>query len=246
MRPKKPTPRYTHIADIIELSPHLRRFILSGDGLKDFPVGKEGSYVKLLLAQADGSEMIKRSYTIRSFNPDTNELALDFVVNCHEGPATLWAKQAKVGDNVMIAGPGPLKMTDYQQSSYLLVGDITAVNAVNGYVPRFSKDADVRAVVSVPTRSDIIEMDYDDSHNTVWFVEDEAQTTLEQTVTETAKNMANNTHVFLGIEAGHVRSLKPILQDELGFDRLNIFAVGYWKRGVDADRFGAQKRANPL
>ncbi len=52
--------------------------------------------------------------------------------------------------------------------------------------------------------------------------------------------------MFLALEAGSIRALRPILQKELGFERLNIFAVGYWKKGVDADRFGAQKKANPL
>nr|WP_227006613.1 siderophore-interacting protein [Shewanella donghaensis] len=50
----------------------------------------------------------------------------------------------------------------------------------------------------------------------------------------------------MGLEARSIRSLKPILQDDIGFERLNTFAVGYWKEGVDADRFSDQKKINPL
>jgi NADPH-dependent ferric siderophore reductase len=246
MPPKKPTMRLTHVSKIIDLSPHLRRIVFSGDSLNDFPVGLEGSYVKVFFQQKDEKQFKMRSYTIRFFNPETKELALDFVINRHNGPATRWAREAKVGDSMSIAGPGPIKMTNYQHHSYLLVGDMTSVNAINGYIPRFKKRSDVRAIIAVPDRADIIAMDYDDSLNTEWFIENEATITLQEKVIEAAASMSKDTHVFLGLEARSIRSLRPILQEEIGFDRLNVSAVGYWKKGVDADRFGAQKKVNPM
>ncbi|MFT6984790.1 MAG: NADPH-dependent ferric siderophore reductase [Psychromonas sp.] len=243
---KKPTMRLTHVSKIIDLSPHLRRIVFSGESLKDFPVALEGSYVKVVFQHKGEKQLKMRSYTIRFFNPETQELALDFVVNRHNGPATHWAREAKIGDSMGIAGPGAIKMTNYQHHSYLLVGDLTSVNAINGYIPRFKKGANIRAIIAVPDRADIIKMDYDDSLNTQWFIEDEATTTLEEKVIETAREMAKDTHVFLGLEAGSIRSLRPVLQEEIGFDRLNVSAVGYWKKGVDADRFGAQKKVKPL
>ncbi|WP_137673985.1 siderophore-interacting protein [Agarivorans sp. Toyoura001] len=242
----KPKMRLTHVSNIVELSPHLRRIVVTGDSLGDFPIGKEGAHVKVVLQQSTQKDPILRSYTIRSFSAETKELALDFVVNRHSGPATDWAKNAKVGDSLGIAGPGPMKLTQYQHDSYLLVGDITSLNAINGYVPRFNKSAEVNVVISVPTRADIIEMDYRDSVHTEWFVEDEATGTLEQAVFERAKNMPLDTQVFLGLEARSIRTLRPVLQQDIGFNRLNVSAVGYWKQGVNADRFGAQKKAQPL
>lgn len=246
MQPKKPVVRLTHVSKIITLSPHLLRIVVAGESLNGFPTGMQGSHVKVVLPSEDNSDIKMRSYTIRWFNPESKELALDFVVNRHSGPATDWAKQAKVGDSLGIAGPGALKMTNYDHHSYLLVGDLTSINAINGYVPRYKKDVDVRVILSVPTRADIIALDYDDAGNTEWFIEEEATQTLQEQVLQTAKNMAKDTHVFLGLEAGSIRSLRPLLQDELAFDRLNLSVVGYWKEGVDADRFGAQKKASPL
>lgn len=246
MRSKKPNIRLTHVAKITDLSPHLRRIVVAGDCLSDFPIGLEGSYVKVVLPQ-QGTEPTKmRSYTIRSFTPDNKELALDFAINLHRGPATDWASNAKVGDSIGIAGPGPLKLKDYDHHSYLLIADITSINALNGYIPRFKKSADVRAIIMVPTRADIIAMDYDDSVNTTWFVENENSMTFIEKVTAVAQGMDSDTHLFLGLESTWIRSLRPILQDDLGFNRVNISAVGYWKKGVDADRFGAEKRAKPL
>ena len=252
MAQRKPNVRVTQVSDIIELSPHLRRIVLSGDNLKGFPTGQEGAHVKVVLPSEQPSEQQTnsadksqkmRSYTIRSFKEDTLELTLDFVINRHDGPATNWAKNAKLGDKIAIAGPGPLKLTDYNQSSYLLVGDITSVNAINGFVPKFNQSADIQAVISVPTRSDIIMMDYDDSANTYWFIEDEMSISLEEQVLTVAKNMAKDTRVFLALEASKIRSLRPMLEEQLGFSRLDCTAVGYWKQGVDADKFSAQKKS---
>ncbi|GHB72443.1 siderophore-interacting protein [Psychrosphaera saromensis] len=251
MAQRKTNARVTQVSNIIELSSHLRRIVLSGDSLNGFPTGQEGAHVKVVLPSeqqtnsADKNQKM-RSYTIRSFNQDTLELTLDFVINRHKGPATDWAKNAKLGDQLAIAGPGPLKITDYNQSSYLLVGDITSVNAINGFVPKFTQDADIQAVISVPTRSDIITMDYDDSANTYWFIEDEMSISLEQQVLALAKNMAKDTCVFLALEASKIRSLRPMLEEQLELNRLNCTAVGYWKQGVDADKFGAQKKSEPF
>ena len=246
MQSKKPNKnkRLTHVSQVIDLSPHLRRIVVTGDSLKDFPIDQEGSYVKIVL-QKEG-EVVMRSYTIRLFDREKNELSLDFVINRHQGPATDWAQNAKIGDSIGIAGPGPMKITNYDHHSYLLVGDLTSMNALNGYIPKFKKEADIKAIIAVPNRKDIIKMDYDDSRNTLWFIEDEATMTLEETVLEAAKHMAKDSHVFLGLEARSIRALRPVLQEEIGFDRLNIFAVGYWKKGVNADRFGAEKRNNAV
>ena len=168
------------------------------------------------------------------------------MVNRHIGPATQWAREAKIGDKISLAGPGPMKMTNYQHHSYLLIADITSINAINGYMPRFKKQADVRAIIIVPTRSDIIAMDYDDSNNTTWFIEDETTQTLTEKVVEISTGMSKESHVFIGLEATEIRTLRPVLQEEIGFDRVNLSTVGYWKKGGDADRFGAQKKANPL
>lgn len=246
MKPRKPNLRSVQVAEIIELSSHLRRIIFSGTSLQGFPQGLEGAHVKVFLPSTGDEAQKMRSYTIRFFNPHTNQLGLDFVINRHQGPVTSWAKKAKVGDRISIAGPGLMKLTDFNHHSYLLVGDITSVNAINGYVPRFNPDAQLKAIISVPTRADIIEMDYDDSKNTHWFIEDESTITLEQQVQLIAKDLPKDSHVFMGLEAGQIRALKPVLQQELGFERLNIFAVGYWKQGIDADRFGALKKVNPL
>ncbi|GAA6186619.1 siderophore-interacting protein [Aliiglaciecola sp. NS0011-25] len=245
--------RSTQVASIEDLTPHLKRFVLSGNDLHDFPEGQDGVHVKAIFL-ADGSpvtdhnkqDAIKRSYTIREFDSLNKRLTLDFVVNRHQGPATNWAQNAKVGDYLGIGGPGERKLTNFTANSYLLIGDITAVNAVNGYAKFIPPEAALTAIVTVPTADDIIEMDAGDHLNVLWHVEDEDQESLLDVVNKNALNMAKNTQVFIGLEARQLREVKSLLLHDLNFDRLNMHATGYWKKGMDADRFGADKKRNPL
>lgn len=82
-----------------------------------------------------------RSYTIRHVDEHTGALTLDFVINMHQGPATNWAKEARVGDEVGIAGPGPKKLDNYEHPHYILLGDLTSVNAIKSYVQHLPKNA---------------------------------------------------------------------------------------------------------
>lgn len=252
---QRPTRKFrsTTVASVTTLSPHLKRIVLTGDDLHDFPLQQDGIHVKAVLSPdgkpfSDDSwrEATKRSYTIREFDPVNKHLVLDFVINRHSGPATNWAAQAKVGDYIGIAGPGEPKLTDFNANSYLLVGDLTSVNAVNGYAKFIPASAQLTAIVTVPTREDIIEMDAGKHLNVHWHVEDETSLTLTEFVKKWVANIPSDTQVFLGLEASQVRAVKGLLLNEYKVNRLTMHATGYWKQGMDADRFGADKKRNPL
>ena len=249
--------RLTQVAAINKLSHHLQRIVLEGPDLADFPTDQDGAHVKVLLPcpgdtmpnldiHATTNAAVKRSYTIRSFNADKKQLVIDFVINRHKGPATDWAKQAKVGDYLGIAGPGALKLTHFDADNYLLIGDITSVNAVNGYIKHITPTATIKALITVPSRDDIIPMDGGDNVEIHWRVEDENPSDIADSVQQIAQEMPKDTPVFIGLEARQLRSVKSTLLDTVEFDRQNIYATGYWKKGMDADRFSRDKKRNAL
>jgi NADPH-dependent ferric siderophore reductase len=253
----KPQARLVSVTHVESLSPHLRRIVFSSGQLAGFPQGKEGAHVKVLvphpgeqfpeLAFDAPKPAFKRSYTIRSFDAGSLALTIDFVVNRHEGPATNWASTAKVGDFAAIAGPGAPKLSNYNEDNYLLIGDLTSINAVNGFARYIPKQANLKSIISVPTRADMIAMDAGEHLKIEWHIEDESSQTLEQQVERVAKIMpSDNTQVFFGLEARSVRTIKGLLLNDLGYERMNLFATGYWKKGMDADKFNRQKHQNPL
>jgi NADPH-dependent ferric siderophore reductase len=48
----------------------------------------------------------QRTYTVRTWDPDAQELTIDFVVHGDEGVAGPWARAAQPGDEVLLNGPG--------------------------------------------------------------------------------------------------------------------------------------------
>lgn len=245
--------RVTSVASTTQISPHLQRIVLTGDDLQSFPEGQDGAHVKAIflpdgspLNESNKHQAIKRSYTIRQFDAESKQLVLDFVINRHQGPATDWAKQAKVGDYLGIAGPGERKLTNFNADSYLMIGDLTSVNAVNGYAKFIAASAELTAIVTVPTREDIIDMDAGSHLQVHWYVEDEMTESLVDFTQTLITDIAKDSQVFIGLEASELRGIKNLLLKELGYDRLNIHATGYWKKGMDADRFSSDKKRNPL
>lgn len=110
----------------------------------------------------------------------------------------------------------------------------------------FQPQAIIKALVTVPTRADIIGMDRGEQLQISWRVEDENPADMSECVGTLAADMPRNSQVFIGLEASQLRAVKSLLLSELEFNRLHIHATGYWKKGLDADRFNSDKKLNPL
>lgn len=101
-RPARKAPK-AHVAQVVRterLTPHMQRVILGGAGLAEFAAGEcTDHYVKLLF-DAEGVTYpepfdmqrireefprdqwpVTRTYTVRSWDPEARELALDFVID---------------------------------------------------------------------------------------------------------------------------------------------------------------------
>tara|TARA_R110002167_G_scaffold188380_5_gene390340 strand:+ start:29013 stop:29855 length:843 start_codon:yes stop_codon:yes gene_type:complete len=258
---KKSPTRLTYISDIIEISPYLRRLVLSGEQLANFPADQQGAYVKVLIPQPGETNVnmtltgpnaaIKRSYTIREFDPVRGQLSLDFVINKHTGPATDWAKLANVGDTVAIAGPGPLKMNRFDFNDYLLFGDSTSINAVDALIKRLPATAKGHIIMLVNSHQEQALLSQHPLLKTHWLVLNDSITAEQQIAwlldkLEHFGDLPVETQVFVGLEATQVRLVKQYLLEQQQLPLSSISATGYWKRNTDADTFGKQKQMQPL
>ena len=159
--------RMTQVLSVCDLSPHMRRIILTGESLVDFPEGKASAHVKAIfpnpnavdkqpiLSTAPDNRKWMRSYTIRHFNQQRQELTIDFAVNDHLGLATNWALNAKPGDYLGIAGPGDIKHTDFNAKQHLFFGDITALPAIAATLEQLPDTAIGQVWLQVPQQTDI-------------------------------------------------------------------------------------------
>jgi len=229
-----------------QITPHLQRIVVGSDDFADITCAHIGNYVKVLIPQNGVADLnlkmaCMRSYTIQHVNEQSGALTLDFVINMHQGPATHWAKIAQVGDELGIAGPGPKKLDNYQHSHYVLLGDLTSVNAIKGYVqtlPLFSK---IDAFIHAPTKQDII--DLDTTRNINWIITNNADEAMLNAI-KTIELTEQPPIVFMALEAGLVRKAKAVFSEHFNIPRCNIVSSGYWKKGVDSEGYKKQRQQN--
>jgi NADPH-dependent ferric siderophore reductase len=224
-----------------QITPHLQRIIVGSDEFNDLSAQYIGNYVKVLIPQNGRVDFnIKttcmRSYTIRHVDEHTGALTLDFVI---QGPATNWAKEAKVGDEVGIAGPGPKKLDNYDHSYYLLLGDLTSVNAIKGYVQQLPINAKIDAIIHAPTKDDVISLD--SSRDVTWLITNNPDTDMIKAL-KSLPLSEQQPIVFMALEAGLVRKAKTVLTDELAIPRSQIVASGYWKKGLDSEAYKLKRQ----
>lgn len=245
--------RRAHVISTTQIAPHLMRIVVGSEEFEDFPRDQQGAYVKVLFPHEGQTDVeldlkadkpaVRRSYTIREIDSQSGAISLDFVINQHCGIATNWAKRAKVGDYIGIAGPGPKKLSDFSQSDYLLLGDLTSVNAINGYLQKLPASATVNAIIHVPDKQDIIELDVTHSNHRVnWLVSEQPNTDLINTVIAQLSQSHTKPLVFMALESSLVRQINTLVGERFAIERENIVCSAYWKQGITADGLKVEKQ----
>ena len=137
--------RELQVVRVEAISPHFRSVTFGGESLADFVSASFDDHVKFML-DADGAEPVRHDYTPRRFNAAARELTIEFALH-GVGPAALWAAQAAPGQRATIGGPRGSFVVAVDHDGHRLVGDETALPAINRRVEELP--AGTRAIVVV-------------------------------------------------------------------------------------------------
>ncbi|MCZ2815188.1 siderophore-interacting protein [Modestobacter sp. VKM Ac-2984] len=264
-RPRRP--RVARVGEVLRthrVTPHMIRVVLGGEGLAGMPVGEfSDHYVKLLFpppgapyaAPFDAEQVraelpselwpVTRTYTVRSWDPETGELTIDFVHHGDVGLAGPWAAQAAPGDRIQMFGPGGAYLPSPDADWHLLVGDESALPAIGASLTRLPAGA--RALVFVEVagpeeeQSDLV---LGEGVQLTW-VHRGAQLPGEALVAVVrAQPLPEGAgHLFVHGEAGLVRELRLHLRAQCGLAPELTSISGYWRRGRTEDRWQSEKPA---
>jgi NADPH-dependent ferric siderophore reductase len=239
------------------------RVVLGGDGLAEFATrGQSDHYVKLLFP-APGviypdpfdprtvREQFPReqwpstrTYTVRSWDERTRELALDFVVHGDEGIAGPWAVHARPGDELYFSGPGGGYAPDPEAPWHLLAGDETALPAIAAALESLPAGARGHAFIEVADAAEEQKLTAPAGVAVRWLHrgEDVVGGRLVEAVAALAFP-EGVPQVFVHGEAGFVKELRRLLRVERGYPREALSISGYWRLGHDEDGWQSSKRA---
>lgn len=230
----------TQVTSITDISPHMRRIIVTGEGLINFPLNHESAHVKVIIPRPGqdkprlgmylGAKKWMRSYTVRHFDPKTSSLALDFAVNDHQGLATNWASNANIGDYLGIAGPGAVKHTNMHADWHLIVGDLTAVPAIAATVERLPSDAKGYVFIQIPSEEDKQDFTTPPNLNIKWIVHKSYSETLLLDEVKSVVPLEGKPAIFIAVEGRVMKSIKNYVKNFSEYSKSQTYASAYWNR----------------
>ncbi|MEM6386093.1 MAG: siderophore-interacting protein [Pseudomonadota bacterium] len=253
----RPGPRLLTVKRAWRLTPNMIRVTLVGPELAGFPEGREGGNCKLLIPEqgetrddfadrlANGPAPIRRTYTVRAYRADEQELDIDFVAHGDNGPASRWATQASEGDFIGFMGPSTPKVTDFSADWYLVAADPSAIPVAAATLEAMPRDAKGVALFEVPTEEDRQPIDAPDGIEMHWLIHPhvEVPSTQQEDFIRGLQWPEGRVQTCIAGESGVIRSLRAFLQQEKALPRSDTYISGYWKIGLVEDEHQKMKRA---
>jgi NADPH-dependent ferric siderophore reductase len=256
-------PRVAEVLRTSRVTPRMIRVVLGGDGLTGFPAGAfTDHYVKLQFppvgapyaAPYDQEQVradlpaelwpVTRTYTVRSWDPASGELAIDFVHHGEDGVAGPWAARARPGDRIQFTGPGGAYAPSPEADWHLLAGDESALPAIGAALGRLPAGVPAMAVVEVAgPEEEQADLLVGEGVELMWVhrgdgVPGEALVAAVRAI----PLPPGQGHFFVHGEAGAVRELRRYLRTERGVTPSFASISGYWRRGDTEDRWQRTKR----
>ncbi|MFG2498996.1 siderophore-interacting protein [Streptomyces sp. NPDC048441] len=261
-RPARKAPKL-HTAQVVRterLTPHMQRVVLGGEGLAEFTTGGSTDHYVKLLFDAEGVTYpepfdiqrireefprdqwpVTRTYTVRSWDPQARELAVDFVIHGDEGLAGPWARSVEPGTTIRFNGPGGGYAPDAGADWHLLAGDESALPAIAAALEALPEGARAYAFVEVADADE--EQKISSAAEIEWL--HRGQRPVGEALVEAVRSLdfpAGDMQAFVHGEAGFVKELRRYLRVEREVPRERLSISGYWRLGHNEDGWQASKR----
>lgn len=223
--------RTVSVSRLTWLSPAMLRVTLTGEELRGFLSLGYDDHVKLFFDRGEGEKPAMRDYTPRRYDPQTNELDIDFAVNHEAGPATEWARNVQVGSLLNIAGPRGSQILEDSFDWNMFICDETGLPAASRRLEELRADVPVVVVAETTNDGERIALPAREKLDVVWVVRGEGPGLTG--IVRGLKLPAGAGHVWIAAESAIAKELRRIVVDELGHPLKWLKAAGYWQRGAE-------------
>ena len=257
LKPKTSGPRVLTVKAAWHLTPHMIRVTFAGPEIDSIRPGCEGANCKLMMPEvgetrtefetrlASGEKVTRRTYTVRHLRADVQEMDIDFVDHGDSGPASAWANRARSGDFIGFAGPGPVKVADYDADYYLVAADSSAIPVAAATLEAMPRDAKGIAIFEVPSEADRQEIDAPKGIDMRWLIHavPTQSSRAQEDLIRSLNWPSGKVQTCIAGESGVIKSLRGYLRTEKQIPKENLYISGYWKIGLIEDEHQAMKRA---
>lgn len=206
---------------------NLKRITFTGEDLKDFNSLSADDHVKVFIPLENGDSAM-RDYTPKRFDPKTRELELEFFMN-GKGPAATWAKNAEVGDTIVIGGPKGSRIVPYDFDWYLMIGDETSIPSFTRRLEELPSGSRVEVFIEVADEKQILKT-YPQIH---WILRNGETSGESSRITNALKTLSfpeGEYFTWVALEKNATMEIENYLINEKATNPDWIRAKGYWNK----------------
>lgn len=237
------------------VSPQLLCVTLSGADLRGFTSASFDDHVKVFFPEPDQDKPVlpivgpdgvsmppgvprpaARDYTPRRYDPDANELDIEFVLH-GDGPASSWAAQARPGQFIGVGGPRGSFVVPTGFDWHLLIGDDTALPAIARRLEELPVPARAIALIEVADAGAEIPLPRRDGIAVRWLHRDGATAGDPALLEQAARDVElppGQGYVWAAAESAAAKAVRRVMVEARGIPKARIRASSYWKRGASA------------
>lgn len=240
----RPNPRRVEVVKVEQLSPRMKRVTFGGADLATFAWSGPAAHLKIIFPEpGSGVDVVPipdpegprpkttRTYTPRRWDAEKQQLEVDFAIH-GEGPASEWAKQARVGQQLVMMGPARGYEADTQAPWYVIMADDSALPAAESIIEALPASTKVTVFAEVAAPDEERPLAGNGNVDVRWITRGDdatkAGTALERAIAD-FRWPEGPGRVYIGCESGAMRRLRGVVLDATGIDKARIVARGYWR-----------------
>lgn len=187
---------------------------------------------------------IVRTYTHRAWDAERKEISIDFVNHGDNGPASLWANKAAIGDQLGVAMKVGQRKLYPPVDWYFLIGDATAIPVLSCILESLPKTARGHCLIEVATEADIHPEIKHEGFTITWLFNAHPENGSQ--LSEQAKTVAlpegGSRFAYVACEFDSVRALRTYFRQEQGWEKEELYAFSYWRAGIAEDKSASSRR----
>lgn len=214
------------------LTPRMRRVSLTVEGTDSFEP-KAGQDLVMLLPDGTGG-LGRRHYTIRSYDPATRRVEIDFVLHSETTPGARFALGAQAGDQVLAFGPRGRNVVQEGADWRLFVGDETAIPPILAMIETLPAGARAHAIIEIADDAERQAVESAADATVDWISRGgaHAEPMSAALIARLAayELPAGRGHVYVLGETSTIRRQRHDLLAR-GLEKDQIFGEGYWRPG---------------
>ncbi|MCA0456495.1 MAG: siderophore-interacting protein [Chloroflexi bacterium] len=236
-----------HVVRAADISPHMRRVTLGGEGLRPLvDTVQPADAIKLYLPLPGGKGFMPkmfdllgrspqhhlRAYTVRSFRPEALELDIDVFIH-GETPGSVWARTVQAGEQVGFIGPRHDFKPPTEAQWYVLAGDESALPAIASIIERLPTGTHADAFIEVIDAADELPINTPADVRIQWLHRGSKPTHQSDLLEKALRGLqwqSGQGYCWAAGEAGVIRKIRTHLQSERGLPKTAVQVMGYWKQ----------------